>query len=414
MHILTSDKLTKSQLSLLLRDLGHAPRFHSELSELFKVLEVSQPRASVLIDLQFELNDAGLELMQSKNQAHQLIGFERHDADSPTPIRIPANSFSTSIIIPTHSERAKLRLKNALRAGNTLKRPAKPLGSTRPPFSFSKADKKPNLLSNSKTTRSKNLDTTRARYLIADSPSSIKLFETLKRFSQKKGLLILEANEEAEFEIIARELNFLSNSDTSTLYIIDNNNLRIDYLQKLERKANKSKVVMHCYVGRTDELDEVAASELRLFGEYLCNLRNPHMRLIVGHEKKTEEFYRNGVAEHLNSFVKKAERIKIPSLGKRAEDIPAICQLTLSFLRTVHPFLIVQRISKEAELYLCEQRHQYSYTKLVRILRNAIALSQRDYLSVEDIKNYGESSMTTQHLLETMADENYFPQSANF
>jgi transcriptional regulator of acetoin/glycerol metabolism len=252
-----------------------------------------------------------------------------------------------------------------------------------------------------------------ARYIITSSPSYYNLLEDLKRQDEQRTTIILQATEDVEFELVARELNFQSNQDACPLYIINPDNLRIDYLEKLERKAAKEKVPIFCYVGRSDDLDEQSATDLKLFSQYLDNLRAPHARLILGHEIGSEDLQQLGVKEHLDVLLKQSTRLEIPNLAERAADIPIICQHTISQLRSMHPFLLVQRISSETEQYLIDQRGNYSYVKLVRILRNAVALCQRDTLTVEDIKNYGESDVTTQHLLETMADENYFPQEAS-
>ncbi|HAV13801.1 MAG TPA: hypothetical protein DCX06_09990 [Opitutae bacterium] len=406
MHLLTSDRLTKSQLLLLLRELGYAPRFHSSVSEMEDALEGSDSNTLILIDLSTQISTSELDTLVKYKKQYRIIGFERLDTNSTSNLLIPAHTFETAIIIPSNGERAKLRLKNALKLGGQKQK------STRAPFGV--RHRPMSTLSKLAKTALDKTEAISSRYIITESPASYTLLKTLKAASTQEGAFILEAKEEVEFELIAREFNYLSNSDKAALFIIQPENLRIDSLEKLERAATRDGIPINCYVGRTDELDEVAASELELFCNYLSNLRNPHARLIVGHEIGTEDLYREGVATHMSSLFSKAKRIQIPSLRDRPSDIPTICQLTLSHLRSAHPFLFVHRVSQEAETYLSEQRNHYSYTKLVRILRNAIALSKRETLSVEDIKNYGESDMTTQHLLETMADESYFPQSANF
>jgi len=151
---------------------------------------------------------------------------------------------------------------------------------------------------------------------------------------------------------------------------------------------------------------------LRLFIEYLSNLRNPHLKLLLGHASDCEAFLHQDTEATVRSLIKRFPAYSIPALTERAEDIPVICQQILANLRTAHPFLLVGSITADAIDYLVSQRSQLSHSKLVRVLRNAIALSQRTSLSVEDIKNYGESDTTTQHLLESMADESYFPDQS--
>lgn len=407
MLILTTGKRTKSQLSLLLRELGHQSEFHVEVKDLRASLQTVAENTPVLIDLLYDLSPLEVELLQSDFPKMRFIGFEQNEGTQKQETEIPASAFPVSIILPNHAERAKLRLKNTLRGHASIRR-APSAANTRAPFSFKRTF-------TAKREGVKEQDTlSRSRYLTTESEASTSFLATIRKHSKQNGLLIIESNEDAEFELIARELNFQSNSDTCSMYCLRTEDIRLDYLEKLERDASKERQPINCYVGRTDDLDECAAYQLKLFGEYLDNLRNPHARILIAHESGSEAYFQIGVAEHTATIRKKAEHIYAPKLADRAEDIATICQITLSNLRTAHPFLVVQRISKEAEIYLLEHRYMYSYTKLVRILRNAIGLSQRDTLTIEDLKNYGESDMTTQHLLETMADQNYFPQSANF
>lgn len=245
--------------------------------------------------------------------------------------------------------------------------------------------------------------------MTAISPAAIQFITSLKSESSDKSVVILTGDEGAEFELAARELNYQSNADRTPLHIVTADDLSLDELEKIERAAVKAQRPAYCYVGRTDELDENAALELSLFLEYLENLRNPHLRVILAHQDGSEAFFRNGVAEVVQTIRTKRAATPIPPLEQRAEDIPRICNKLLAALRTAHPFLLVSSITDDAIKYLVESRNDFSHSKLIRTLRNAVALSQRTALCIEDLKNYGESDTTTQHLLESMADEGFFP-----
>jgi hypothetical protein len=45
----------------------------------------------------------------------------------------------------------------------------------------------------------------------------------------------------------------------------------------------------------------------------------------------------------------------------------------------------------------------------VRVLRNAMALGESETLSEKELKHLDDNSPTTQHLIESLADEKYFP-----
>jgi DNA-binding NtrC family response regulator len=247
------------------------------------------------------------------------------------------------------------------------------------------------------------------RYLIGESPAGRAFVSDLKKCATESTSIFLVGQDEAEFELAAREVNYFANRDCAPLEIVTGDDLSIDYLQAVERQANAIKQPMLAYVGRVDDWNERAIRELVLFVEYLKNLRNPHLRLIMAYQQGSDEFFQIGVADYVKKLRKQVQSVQVPSLAERAEDIAPLCQILIGSMRAAHPFLLVGRISREAIDALVEDRANYSYAKLVRILRNSIALCQRTTLQIEDIKNYGESDLTTQHLLESMADEQYFP-----
>ena len=107
---------------------------------------------------------------------------------------------------------------------------------------------------------------------------------------------------------------------------------------------------------------------------------------------------------------KKDNTLSLPTLSERAEDIFLICKTMLAALRMAHPFVRVASFEPEAFSFLQSQGGELNYQKLVRLIRNTAALCKAEIATVEDLKNYSESDGITQHLLESMADESFFPQ----
>lgn len=407
-HVLTQDNHVRSQLSMLLLDLGFSPKF-TDQPDTFKYSVTADSSAqNILIDVRIDLADTFLKSLKSANSGLNIIGFDVFDHSEKLIRKGHDETYDNCIVIPEHAQRAKTRLRNALRRKSTSSITRKTTAS-RPPFSF----KRPSSLaqkitSKSAPLKSKQPNNPATRYLTAHS-TACKRFAAQLQNATQEPVSILVGTDGCEFELAARELNFTLNQDRNGLLIPAAEELTIEFLERIERDATRHKSPLTCYLGRTDDWDSETVVALELFSEYLANLRNPHLKLIFSHATDTAEFLRHDVAESIHGLLKRWPQYSLPIMRDRGEDIPVICQQTLANLRSAHPFLFVCSITPEAIDYLAAQREQLSYTQLVRILRNAIALSQRNSLSVEDLKNYGESDTTTQHLLESMADENFFP-----
>lgn len=407
MLILTKDRKARSQLSLLLRDLGYRPEFFESLDVLLSAIQTKDSPDTCLVDVDVGLDAAAVDRLRSAQGEEKIFAFECFRAWTESKASQVAGLYASVIVLPAHAERAKLRLKHVLNPSSFSVGPNRL--ATRSPFPVRRSFN--NALGKIPGTRQAHAINrpVHTRYLTCESQPSRQLASLLKKKRSETNSLVLESSEEAEFELVAREINFLNNGDQLPLEIIDGPHLSIDYLQVLERQANKAKTTVIAYAGRIDVLNEASLKELIEFIEYLESLRNPHLRLILAHEKEHQASLQNGVAELLPKLESLTESIRVPTLMDRSEDIASICQILIGSMRAAHPFLLVSRVSPEAVAYLIEQRADYSYGKLVRTLRNSFALCRHRTLMPDDIKNFGESDLTTQHLLESMADESFFP-----
>lgn len=412
MDVITSNPTTRGQLSLLLRDLGQRPAFHSSLNELL-LNSNADTDAPMLIDFNAVAPEEDLKTLKENCASSKWIGFQIFSESSKFPEWIDKRLFTTVIVLPTHAERAKARLKSALKAAYISDSNDGTARSqmTRAPFAYTRGStlKSRTPFGSGKT--NPGLPTPKARYIASESKSANAFIRHLHKDASNKQAILLTGNDGAEFELAAREFNFQDNADTIPLQVAFETDISIDHLQQIEKQAAKEKKPVNCYVGKVDDLDPEALSQLSLFCDYLGNLRNPHLRILLAYESGSDLFFQDGVADLFQSFRKRTYSVSIPPLKDRPEDIGPICQTAIGLLRGAHPFLIVRTITQGAIDHLVATRHELSYAKLLRILRNAMALSQRSALCVEDIKNYGDNELSNQHLLESMADENYFPQS---
>lgn len=412
LRVLTDDRLVRGQLSVLIRDLGYQLNFHDNGDALLSQISIdSNTTTAVLLDVQLSSKETLNKVLSTLGPNVRKIGFQALNNGNQTTIDSKPNGFDYFFLLPANAERAKARLKIALRSERAdanersqhltpaplrFTRTSVPFGKTRNPFS------------RQAPLRSESKD---SRYIQAYSSSVKNIISQFNEIKISAPLIIIAGNEGSEFEAFAREFNFQANGDKTQLIILDDDNLSLEKLEAIEKKATKSQKPCLCYLGRTDALNADSIEAVSLFVEFLNNLRNPNLRMIIAHEYGTEDFLAKPVLEFVKKHHNQSPTLLIPTMKDRVDDIIPIALNLLNTLRVAHPFLQVKSISESALNYLLEQRAELSEAKLIRILRNSIALSQRTTLEVEDFKNYGEHSATTSHLLESMADETYFPSS---
>ena len=122
----------------------------------------------------------------------------------------------------------------------------------------------------------------------------------------------------------------------------------------------------------------------------------------------SEGYLEKEVKALLNKFRELGETVEIPFMAERKEDVSLIAQSIFTTLRSAHPFLVTRMLSQSAIDYLEAQCAEMSYSGLVRIIRNSMSLTERDTLTENELKSFGDDSPTTSHLIESLADEKYF------
>ncbi|MDQ8195479.1 hypothetical protein QEH59_13675 [Coraliomargarita sp. SDUM461004] len=392
-------------------DMGHSPSFHASWTTLAKAISQSPNTSDYLfLDLSMPIDSIEFEQLKIEHAQLPLIGFESLNAQRLASNESLFTQLSQSLVLPPHAERAKSRLKSVLKSVNrnqTQNRSGAANGLprlTRPSFKRTAS----HFINYSRSSSAPTQSAKSSQYTCTKSQQSLGFLKQIQSLVSP-NLLLLKGEEGSEFELIAREINFQLFDESHPLLILSGDELRLDTLEKLERSAKTSQSIQCCLIGKTEDLTEASARELGLYIEYLSHLRNPYLCLILCHELGSEAYFQAGMFDHYRQFTSKLLILDIPPIRKRAEDIPSLCRQSIASMRTAHPFLQVHAISNEAIDYLVQNKDKFSYDKIVRTIRNAMALSQRPQLCVEDLINYGESDHVTQHLLESMADEQFFP-----
>ncbi len=409
-HILSRDKAVVSQLTEVFKKLGETACFYSDLKALKESLPNLSKSDSVFYDLQLENEVWAFASLYIGCRNTHLIVFEPKTAG----MNIEENSENRTdgehyLLLPKNPARALARVKETLR--ELIKGPyekIEPLFSQKEQSAAKVQTAQTEAPQISKSpTHSRQ---TKAQYLFAKSDAMQNFIAQMKASRMKSDLVILEGEDGAEFELAARELNFISNEDHTPLIMLDLNQHNFDELKNDLTDTEDTQQARYCYIGLTSDLTSTSSQNLDQLIGILEDSQDtyPNLHLIVGHVIDSEDYISNSAKNILAEIRIKAVNFKIPDLAERTADISNIASSIFSTLRMVHPFVIPRTLSRKAIQYLESQSDTLNYSAIIRVLRNAIALSHKEILDEDQIKSFSDNSQTTRHLVESMADEVYF------
>ncbi len=416
--VLTRERQVRGQLSILLRDLGYAPAFFNSLVDFeaaVEVAETAESRQPVLLDMGMPDAEDIIRRMKQEQPNTRIIAFARFESSARRgSALVKPERVDGFFVLPPHADRAKARILSALRAQNSRESSHRSLKKSplsqllkRPGGSLSRGAKR-----SPGSGEGSGTDTNPARYIEVRSPASLRFLEQIRRVPSDQSIILIRGKEGAEYELAARELNYQNGADAEQLLFGSAEGLKLERLERLEKLSAKDRKNRLCYIGRSDELSLESAEQLGLFLEFLSSLRDPHLRIVLAHEDGSELFFQEGVEAVLRPFFAGAAELNLPGIDTRPEDIRPISLALIANLRAAHTFIRVKSLSEEAIQYLIDNRGDFSHAKLLRTLRNACAVCEREELQPTDIKNFGEHEASTSHLMESMADEEYFPCEA--
>lgn len=408
-HILTQNPEAKARLGAFLDEMGKEYVFHETLLTLEKKLRRLKKTDAVFYDLQLEEHIWAFEPLYIGSRKTHMVVFEPSDtgAVSYSPI-----GNEHLLILSKDDARTKTRLVSLFHELTKLSAPRK----------AAKKKVKKKAVAKKKAT-SKAIDVTpeldpvavtvkqNARYLHAQSDAMQTFVAELQSVAGKHKFLMLQGEDGAEFELAARELNFQANGDMSPLIVLDPMNLNSKELEQIEETAMAGKVDQYCYLGLTLELNSQSVGEISAFLGHLkmqMKEQNTYLHLIIGHEIGSESCYPDNIRPTLEAVHETSHLLNIPGMADRKTDITLIAHSIFSMLRMAHPFLQTRSIDTSAIKHLEAECAALDYSRITRVLRNAMALGQSATLTASELKNFNDNSPTTQHLIESLADEKFF------
>ena len=410
-HVLTQDTEAKSQLKHLLGELDQECTFHQTVDTLETVLPRLKKTDSVFYDLQLEDTLWAFEYLYTGSRKTHLVAFEQLTEETSAEGHHCPPGMENYFLLSVNIDRTRTRLKAVLQelAKKSIKRKATKKKAKKT------AKKRITPPTATRTTTSAIASTAgnagNARYLQTQSDAMQGFVAELQVAAGKHKFIMLQGEDGAEFELAARELNFQANADLSPLIVLDPMHLKYEELEQIEAQAMQAKVDQYCYLGLTLELNTQSVEQISTFlGHLKMQLKeqNTYLHLIIGHELESESCYPDNIRPTLEAVRETSHILNIPSMADREADISLIAHSVFSMLRMAHPFLQARSINSSAIKHLESECASLDYSRITRVLRNAMALSQSVTLTDSEIKNFSDNSPTTQHLIESLADEKYF------
>lgn len=404
-HILTTDEKIVEQLTQLLAGGQEAFQFYTDLEALISVVQKLKKKDMVFYDLQLESTMWAYDALRFGTKKTNLVAFEpAPEGGSGDVLGCPEKALHY-LLLSSDIRKSKVRLQkvvlevNQKHAKKTAKRKAVKKSAGQAKLS---KEQVADVLNHNDAA----LPVTITRYLVARSASMQELVARIYETANKASLVLIEGQDGAEFELAARELNFRANGDGTQLMVLDPMHLCAAQMKILSKGKDAP---YYCYIGLSYELTtesvEQLAGCLKLIAE---KGDGSPVRLILGHVADSESYVSRSAMALVKSFRKDGVGFELPSMSERKEDVHVIAQTVFTTLRVAHPFLCTRILSTGALQFLEDSHESLDYSKLVRVIRNAMALTERDTLTEKELKNFGDDSPTSQHMIESFADEKFF------
>ncbi|MCC5790559.1 MAG: hypothetical protein JJT75_13070 [Opitutales bacterium] len=315
----------------------------------------------------------------------------------------------TILFLSGHPGRAKDRLEAALRGKLVRKASSARVGN------FPKREGfrlfKNNFSSKAQPSSPKNgISATKevSRYILAHSTAGKSFRRQLTDLPLDAKLAVLGGVTGSEFELAARELHYLRFGEEGGPYLPQPEELTLVNLEEWEKNYQKEKANGVCYVGLIDDLPHEKVEVVQAFVEFLHSLRNPSLTLLMGRELD-HEFRTVELAGLCKKWEKANALLRIPSLGERPEDVAPLANNLISQLRNLHPFLACRSFDQSGYKFLQKYAKDHSWEGFCGLIRSAAAVSSKTILGEKELEPFKDPSLVVSHIIESQADEVYFP-----
>jgi len=407
-HILTQNPDTRTHLGELLEGMDEAHAFYDAIEPLLKAVRKLDKRDYVFYDLQLEDVLWAFERLYKACKKTNLVTFEPQTKETSINHNQCPAGVDHYLLLPSNPERARLRIHSTLQAvvkqaqERSAQRARKPKRKRVAKASTPEAKSAPRPKADLPETPML------ARYLHARSEIMRVLLFDIEAAAGKHPIIVLKGDEGAEFELLAREINFRGNGDAAPLHMINPLQFDSEDFTALKRIRPKDDRPEFIYLGTCADWTAKTATEIEAFLIDRLDADAPSPHLVFAAPEEAEATLPKEVLRVAKRLEERAHPLEIPSLADRPEDMRVIALSIFSTLRMAHPFMRTHALDADALDFLERKREDFDYSRLTRLIRNAMALGKNTRITAETMKSLSDDSPVTQHLIESLADEEYF------
>lgn len=407
-HVLSQSVSVREQLADLFEAMEREYRFHSEVDTILKVIRQLGHEDHVFYDLQLEDHLWAFEPLYGACKKTHLVTFEpQTDQTSLTQYHCPA-SVDYYLLLPANPDRAAIRLREVFKriAHDSITRER--IRKDRVRIRKQMSDRTTSDFRSTQNAATFEATPTVARYLHARSDAMRSLLADIENALGDATAIELNGNAGAEFEQLAREINFRANGDAVPLFFVNPIQLQPSSIEDFLDRRKGNDQSQFIYLGMAADWSTRSAIEFEKFFDSLKRHEKRNIHLIYAHADESEHYCAASVLKLLRRLQGEAASIRIPEMAERSEDVPAIVFSAFSTLRMAHPFLRTQMIDNSAVDFLQQECRFLDHNRLIRIIRNAMAHSKDANITKATLRNLADDRPSIQHLIETLADERYF------
>ena len=446
--ILTSDPIVRSQLSLLLKDLGTAPQVIADPETAASRIAAGD-YSLAFVDQQLSA-DEGVSFIkrmsvQARDTMFLLISDEAEAGVTPPPFRFGADGV---VYRPLDLPKLERRVAHMLDGD----RP-KPSGMSSAPFEAFRAERRsetaspfgtpsstpppkqspvsqpksrPNKASRQSTTTETHTppasepsapeatvegfsdETPRyhPRFLLDKSRASRLLISGIWKQRDFPCAVLIAGESGCEFELVARELLYASGDWLNAPRLLTEAEVTMENLSTINALAAlDTGAPPIAYIPSVQTLPDEAVLTLGDFMSKVRHLDRRHLRLALGCEMDDTRGDSEQRSRIEDLLLRCDARLDILPLRERRAEIPYLAAKILADLVTLHPFLPVRELEPSAAELLQGYLWKGNFEQLVNVLRTAAAQCSNRKLGVDALSTILNSDLAHVHLMESFADE---------
>jgi DNA-binding NtrC family response regulator len=247
----------------------------------------------------------------------------------------------------------------------------------------------------------------RPRYLLSHCRASRVLISQLWKDRNFKGSALIAGESGSEFELVARELLHAAGESLATPMYLKHDELTLEALASLNAQTSlREGPPLLVFIPSVQSISAHNAQLLLDFIKRNSLSNKRHVRLALGYavDEAPEEGPTAPLLEQL--LISVDVRLDVLPLRDRRSEIPYLVHKLLSDLVTLHPFLLVRSVDQQTLDYLQGYLWRGNFDQLVSVLRSAVSSCPHRVLCMQHMEPLLNSDLTTFHLLESAADQN--------